>query len=103
MPYLLTLPDGSLILRVMVQPRASRNEIAGLHDDAVKLRLTAPPVEGKANKAVIDFLAKLLRLPKSALTIRAGLQSRHKEVIIVGCDETHARGRLLAENGSESS
>jgi len=91
MPYLQTLPDGSLLLKLLVQPRSSKNEIAGLHDDALKLRLTTPPVEGRANKAVISFLAKQLRLPKSAVTIQSGQQSREKRLHIQGCTEETVR------------
>ncbi|MDH3328191.1 MAG: DUF167 domain-containing protein [Desulfobulbaceae bacterium] len=96
MPYLRTLPDGSLLLKLIVQPRASKNQLAGLHNDALKIRLTTPPVEGRANKAVIAFLAKQLHLPKSAVTIKSGLQNREKKVIIIGCDENQAR-RILTD------
>ena len=85
MPYLQPLPDGSLLLRLLVQPRSSRNELAGLHNGALKLRLTTPPVEGRANKAVVAFLARHLHLPKKAVTITSGLQSREKQVRVVGC------------------
>jgi uncharacterized protein (TIGR00251 family) len=101
MPYLRSLPDGTLLLRLLVQPRASRNELAGLHNDALKLRLTTPPVEGRANQAVIAFLAKRLHLPKSALTIKSGQQSREKQVLISGCDEAQARA-VLGEHLSRS-
>lgn len=97
MPYLQTLPDGSLLLRLLVQPRANRNELAGLHNNALKLRLTAPPVEGRANKAVVAFLAKRLHLPKKAITITSGLQSREKQVRISGCPAQTVRS-LLANN-----
>lgn len=102
MPYLQTLPDGSLLLRLFVQPKASRNEIAGLHNNALKLRLTTPPIEGRANKAVIAFIAKLLHLPKSSVTIRSGLQNRHKEILIFGGDEQRARQILLGEHGKNA-
>jgi len=97
MPYLRSLPDGSLLLKLLVQPRASKNELAGLHNDALKLRLTTPPVEGRANQAVIAFLAKRLHLPKSALTIKSGQQSREKQVVISGCPEALAREVLGAK------
>jgi len=97
MPYLQTLADGSLLLKLLVQPKAGRNEVTGLHDDALKLRLTTPPVEGRANKAVIAFLAKRLRLPKSSFTIRSGLRNRHKDIVIQGCEEQYARKLLLEE------
>jgi uncharacterized protein (TIGR00251 family) len=102
MPYLQTLPDGSLLLRLLVQPKASRNEIAGLHDNALKLRLTTPPIEGRANKAVIAFIAKLLHLPKSSVTIRSGLQNRNKELLISGGDEQRVRQILLGKSGNDS-
>ena len=86
LPCVQQLSDGSLLLRLHVQPRAASNGLAGLHEDMLKLRLTTPPVDGKANKAVIAFLAKLLHLPKSSLTIKSGQQSRSKVVAIVGID-----------------
>ncbi|MHB8810207.1 MAG: DUF167 domain-containing protein [Desulfobulbaceae bacterium] len=101
MPYLRSLPDGTLLLKLLVQPRASRNELAGLRGDALKLRLTTPPVEGRANQAVIAFLAKRLHLPKSALTIKSGQQSREKQVLISGCDAEKARA-VLGEHLSRS-
>ncbi len=91
MPYLKTRPDGSLLLSIYVQPRSDRNAIVGLHGDAIKLRLTAPPVDGKANKAVIAFWAKSLKIPKSAVTIKSGLQSRMKKVLLNGADEKQIR------------
>ena len=97
MPFLSTCSDGSLLLKLHVQPRASRNQLAGLYNDALKIQLTTPPVEGKANKAVIAFLAKLLHLPKSAVTIKSGMQSREKQVLITGCEEDQVR-RILTDN-----
>ena len=102
-PCLQSLPDGSLLLRLHVQPRASANEPAGLQGDALKLRLTTPPVDGKANKAVIAYLAKFFHLPKSSLHIKSGQQSRSKTVVIKGADEQQVRvllaGILAAEIG----
>ncbi len=91
MPYLQIKPDGTLLLSIYVQPRSDRNAIVGLHGDAVKLRLTAPPVDGKANKAVIAFWAKSLKIPKSAVTIKSGLQSRMKKILLNGADEKQVR------------
>lgn len=85
-PCLESLADGSLLLRLHVQPRASSNSLAGLQENMLKLRLTTPPVDGKANKAVIAFLAKLCHLPKSAFTLKSGHQSRNKTLIITGMD-----------------
>lgn len=91
MPYVQTQPDGSLLVRLHVQPRAAGNGLTGLQGDALKLRLTAPPVDGKANAAVIASLAKLIGLPKSAVTMKSGHQSRTKSVVITGMDEQRLR------------
>jgi len=84
MPFLSTYKDGRILIRVYVQPRASRNGFSGLHGDAIKLSVTAPPVDGKANKAVIKFLASFLHIKKMDLEIKHGLQSRKKTVLIAG-------------------
>ena len=95
-PCLQVLADGTLLLRLQVQPRASANALAGLQGDALKLRLTTPPVDGKANKAVVAYLAKLLHIPKSALIIKSGQQSRSKTVAITGADEQRVKTLLAA-------
>jgi uncharacterized protein len=71
-------------IEVYVQPKASKNELVGIHEGALKLRLTAPPVEGEANKECLRFLAKLLKLPKSRLQVVQGHKSRHKTILIQG-------------------
>ncbi len=73
--------DG-VILKVVVQPRGSRNEIAGLQGDALKIKLTAPPVEGAANKMCVEFLAKSLKVRKSDVEIIRGQSSRTKQVLV---------------------
>lgn len=94
LPCLQLTADGSLLLRLHVQPRAAHDQVAGLQGEALKLRLTSPPVDGKANKAVVAFLARLLELPKSCLSLRSGLQSRSKTVRIENADEAQLRARL---------
>ena len=94
LPCLQVTADGSLLLRLHVQPRAAHNQVAGLQGEALKLRLTSPPVDGKANKAVLATLARLLDLPKSSLSLRSGLQSRTKTVRIENADEAQLRARL---------
>ena len=94
LPCLQVTADGGLLLRLHVQPRAAHNQVAGLQGEALKLRLTSPPVDGKANKAVLATLARLLELPKSCLTLRSGLQSRTKTVRIENADEAQLRARL---------
>lgn len=75
--------DGNnLLLHLFVQPRASRNRFCGIHDGKIKLQLTSPPVDGAANQACCEFLAKQFKVPKTAVSIIAGANSRHKRVRI---------------------
>ncbi|MBM9538168.1 DUF167 domain-containing protein [Desulfobulbus alkaliphilus] len=96
MPYVHSQPDGSLLVRLHVQPRAASNGLAGLRGDALRLRLTAPPVDGKANTAVIAMLAKILGLPKSAVSLKSGHQSRTKSVVVTGIDAHRLRAQVQA-------
>ena len=82
---------------VKVHPRARKNAITGTVGDALKLALTAPPVEGKANQAVIEFFADLFQIPRSSVTIASGETSRNKVVRIAGVSKLAAEQRL-AEN-----
>jgi uncharacterized protein (TIGR00251 family) len=79
---------------VRVQPRASRSEIAGAHGEAVRIRVTAAPVDGDANQELVGFLAKRFRVPKSNVHIVKGERGRDKVVEIEGVSEDGAR-RLL--------
>ncbi|MFZ5572712.1 MAG: DUF167 domain-containing protein [Thermodesulfobacteriota bacterium] len=76
----------SLVFKIVVQPRASRTEIAGVHAGAFKLRLTAPPVDGAANKMCLKFLSKWLDIPRSAMAIVSGETSRNKTIRIQFAD-----------------
>jgi uncharacterized protein (TIGR00251 family) len=69
---------------VIIQPKSSRNEIVGMQGDCLKIKLTAPPVDGKANAALIAFLAKKLGIPKSNITIVRGKNSRRKTIELYG-------------------
>lgn len=71
-----------LLLRLYLQPKASRDQLVGLHGEALKITITAPPVDGKANAHLIKFLSKQFKVAKSAILIEKGLQSRHKLVRI---------------------
>ncbi len=78
-------PDrGSVSFTVRVRPRASKNEVAGVMDGALKIRLQAPAVEDRANQALCAFLAELLKRPKSAVRLLSGERSRAKRVEIFG-------------------
>lgn len=76
--------DGRITLTLHIQPGAKKTEVAGLHGEALKIRLAAPPVDGKANEALLKFVAESLRLPKSAVSLKSGQSSRHKVLEIVG-------------------
>lgn len=77
--------DGAdVLLALHVQPGARRTELAGRHGDALKIRLAAPPVDGKANAALLAYLAERLNLPKSAVTLRSGQAARRKVVALRG-------------------
>jgi uncharacterized protein (TIGR00251 family) len=74
----------AIMLTLHVQPGAKRSEIVGLHGDALKLKLAAPPVEGRANEALLKFIAKLFDVPLRDVELKRGDQSRRKLVVIVG-------------------
>ena len=101
MPFLTRQGDGCPCLTVHVQPRASRTGLCGMYGDALKLAITAPPVEGKANKEVIAFLADLLKIPKRDITIISGAQSRTKRCRIGSLAEGEVRERIAARIGDK--
>jgi uncharacterized protein (TIGR00251 family) len=76
--------DGRATLTLHIQPGAKKSEFAGMHGDALKIRLAAPPVDGKANDALVRFVAERLGLPRSAVTLKSGQTSRHKVLEVVG-------------------
>ena len=81
---------GSVTFCVQVQPRASRDAIEGEHGDALKIRLTAPPVDDRANQALVQLLAERLNVPRAAVRIVAGEKSRRKRVIVAGVKREQA-------------
>jgi uncharacterized protein len=84
-------------LRLRVTPNARRSEVVGLHGEAIKVKVQAPAVEGKANEALLRFLAEQLGVPVRDLAIVGGEKSRDKLVAVTGLDAEQARERLLAE------
>jgi len=91
----ITEAEAGVAFAVRVVPRASRNEIVGVHGDALKVRLTAPPVEGRANEALIAFLAQRLGVRKSQVEIVAGATSRRKVIRVIGVLAQEVEERLL--------
>lgn len=76
--------DQTIVLTLYIQPGAKSSEISGVHGEALKIRLAAPPVEGKANQALIRFLSEKLAIPKQAITLLSGETNRNKRVQIIG-------------------
>jgi hypothetical protein len=87
---------------VKVHPRARKNAITGTMGDTLKLALTAPPVEGKANHAVIEFFADLFEIPRSSVTIASGETSRNKVVRVSGISRAAVEQRLQAVQATSS-
>ncbi|HEX8835689.1 MAG TPA: DUF167 domain-containing protein [Candidatus Acidoferrum sp.] len=89
--------NGAVVFSVRVQPRASKDEIAGEIGGALKVRLQAPAAEGRANEALIEFLAQLLKTPKSAVRILSGDRSRTKRIEIGGVTGQQIQALLVME------
>ncbi len=85
-----TVTDNQLTLFCHVQPGAKHNKLSGLYDNCLKIQLKTAPVEGKANKALIDFLANIFDTSKSHVSIKRGLTSRKKTIVIKDIDKIPA-------------
>jgi uncharacterized protein (TIGR00251 family) len=85
---------GGVTFAVRIHPRANKNAIAGELGDALKLSLTAPPMDGRANAACIEFFAKLLKVSRSSVTIASGQTSRHKVIRVSGLSAEAVRRRI---------
>ncbi|ACV61974.1 protein of unknown function DUF167 [Desulfofarcimen acetoxidans DSM 771] len=86
--------QNGVVFKVRVQPRASKDQVAGLWEDAVKIRLTAPPVEGEANRALCDFLAKHLGVTRAQVDLVTGQTGRNKLVRVSGITAESVLQRL---------
>jgi len=80
--FTITEKSEGLVFKVFVQPKASKNMITGLYGDALKIKLTAPPVEGAANRMCLKYLAKCLKIPPASLEIISGQSSRTKRILL---------------------
>ncbi|WP_143711207.1 DUF167 family protein YggU [Shewanella piezotolerans] len=76
------MQQGNLLLQLYVQPKASRDQIVGLHGNELKIAITAPPIDGKANIHLAKYLSKAFKVPKGDIDILKGLTGRHKQVLI---------------------
>jgi uncharacterized protein (TIGR00251 family) len=86
--------DNGIIINIRLIPRASANKITGILDNAIKIRLQAPPVDGKANKALIKFLSKLFKIPASHITLISGETNRNKRILINGIKKVFVKETL---------
>ena len=91
------LERGTVVFEVRVQPRASKNEVSGAMEGALKIRLQAPAVEDRANEALCEFLAQLLKRPKAAVRILSGERSRSKRVEVLGVTASEVEALLRNE------
>ena len=90
----LSVRDTDVVLALHIQPGAKRTEVCGLHGDALKIRLAAPPVDGKANEALVEFVARALGVAKSDVELISGHASRAKRVRVAGVDAVRASALL---------
>lgn len=95
--------DQGASFAVRVQPRARRNAVVGEMNEALKIALSAPPVDGKANEACVEFVANLLKVPRSSVTIASGETSRNKVLRIAGMRASEVEQRLRAAIGQDRS
>ena len=91
------MPADEAKITVRVYPGAPRSQIVGLAEGAWRIKVAAPPLEGKANKELVDFLSKLLDVSKSSVTITQGLTSRNKVITVEGLSQAEVNRRLLAK------
>ena len=87
----ITSCGNGIRLSAIIQPRSSKNEVTGIYNNALKIRLTSPPVNGAANKACIRFFSKLLGVSPSEITIAQGFSSRNKTIEVIGVTEKKFR------------
>ncbi len=84
--------DGRVTITLHIQPGARKTEVAGLHGDALKIRLAAPPVDGKANEALLRFVAETLKIQRTAVSLKSGQTSRRKVIEVDGTTMTAVAG-----------
>jgi uncharacterized protein (TIGR00251 family) len=93
---------GGVTFAVKVHSRAKKNAITGELGDALKVALTAPPIDGRANAACIEFFANLLEVPRSSVTIASGVTSRNKVIRVAGLSAEQLRKRLSGRNAKSA-
>ncbi len=97
MPLEITVPEGKQVkIAVQIYPGASKNEVTGLINDILKIKIASPPVKGKANKELIDYLSRLLGISKDRLNIIKGHTSKNKLISIDGLSKISVLEKLLS-------
>jgi hypothetical protein len=96
-PFKVNTCENGIRFSAVIQTRSSQNEISGIYNNSLKIRLTSPPVDGAANKTCVKFLAKWLRVSPSRVRIVTGLSSKNKIIEINGVDESAFRDKLTAK------
>ena len=91
---MITKTDRGVKLTLFIQPKASKNEIIGPHNGALKVKITAPPVDGKANAELVEFLSEILEIPKRQIEILKGETGRNKTVEITGLTAEEVAAKL---------
>lgn len=102
MPYITLSSDGTPLLRLYVQPKSSKTRFTGLYDGCLKIGVAAPPVDGKANKEIQKFLAKLFSISRADVSIKTGVHSRRKLILIKNRSNSEIRAiveKLLKKLG----
>ena len=89
--------NGGVKLHLFIQPKSSKNEIVGVHDGKLKIKITAPPVDGKANAELVEFLSDIFDIPKRQIDITKGDTGRNKTVIIVGVSREFIEEKLATK------
>lgn len=95
MSYLSTLSDGTVLLSLHVQPKASKSRVVGLHDGCLKVAVAAPPVEGRANKEVVKLMAGILGIAARQVTVKTGTLSRKKLLVVKALPEAEIRAVII--------
>lgn len=90
--------DQGVVISVLVQPRAVRTECVGLHGDALKFRLSAPPVDGMANETLCAYLTKLFKVSRGSVVLCSGKNARRKRVLIKGVSVDEVQEKLIKKS-----
>jgi uncharacterized protein (TIGR00251 family) len=87
--------EGGVILKIRVQPRASKNELVGIQGDCLKIKVTSPPIEDRANEKLCEFLSHIMGVKKSGIEVIGGHKARVKRVMVAGCTPEEAKRKLM--------